>query len=120
MLLRASALAARARERIRAAREHDPYGWDERLDDRAPFSHEDVYRVEPVEPIDVVQIPDEPGDAAGSSSPPLGSPAPGAPDVDGAVGPGGISGAPQGGRSWTRWSASPTCAEGIWTCCARR
>jgi predicted PurR-regulated permease PerM len=98
MLRRASDLAARARERIRAAREHDPYGWDERLDDRAPLSHEDVYRVEPVEPIDVVQIPDEPGDAAGSSSPPLGSPAPGAPDVDGAVGPGGISGPPQGGR----------------------
>jgi predicted PurR-regulated permease PerM len=98
MLRRASDLAARARERIRAAREHDPYGWDERLDDRAPLSHEDVYRVEPVEPIDVVQIPDEPHDAAGSSSPPLGSPAPGAPDVDGAVGPGGISGPPQGGR----------------------
>jgi predicted PurR-regulated permease PerM len=98
MLRRTSNLAARARERIRAAREHDPYGWDERLDDRAPLSHEDVYRVEPVEPIDVVQIPDEPHDAAGSSSPPLGSPAPGAPDVDGAVGPGGISGPPQGGR----------------------
>ena len=56
MLRRASDLAARARARIRAAREHDPYGWDERLDDRAPLSHEDVYRAEP---IDFVQIPDD-------------------------------------------------------------
>jgi predicted PurR-regulated permease PerM len=98
MLRRASDLAARARERIRAAREHDPYGWDERLDDRAPLSHEDVYRVEPAEPIDVVTVPAEPDDVAGSSSPPLGSPQPGAPDVDGVVGPGGISGPPEGGR----------------------
>src|SRR5688572_7394315 len=56
MLRRASDLATRARARIRAAREHDPYGWDERLDDRAPLSHEDVYRAEP---IDFVQIPDD-------------------------------------------------------------
>ena len=122
MLRRASDLATRARARIRAAREHDPYGWDERLDDRAPLSHEDVYRAEP---IDFVQIPDDDhrdddhrdggqrdsdhrgndhgdhdhrDDDEGATRPPLGSPEPGAPDVDGAVGAGGISGPPQGGR----------------------
>src|SRR5687768_7818148 len=110
MLRRASDLAARARARIRAAREHDPYGWDERLDDRAPLSHEDVYRAEP---IDFVRVPDDLADDvhpdgghrdgdrddhAGATRPPLGSPEPGAPDVDGVVGAGGISGPPQGGR----------------------
>jgi predicted PurR-regulated permease PerM len=104
MLRRASDLTARARARIRAAREHDPYGWDERLDDRAPLSHEDVYRAEP---IDFVQVPDELVDepahepdreAAGSTRPPLGSPEPGAVDVDGAVGPAGVSGPPERGR----------------------
>jgi predicted PurR-regulated permease PerM len=101
MLRRASDLATRARARIRAAREQDPYGWDERLDDRAPLSHEDVYRAEP---IDVVRVPDDVADddhredGAGATQPPLGSPEPGAPDVDGAVGANGISGPPQGGR----------------------
>jgi predicted PurR-regulated permease PerM len=96
MLGRATDLAARARARIRAAREHDPYGWDERLDDRAPLNHEDVYRAEP---LDLVRTPDEVDEeAAGSTRPPLGSPEPGAPDVDGVVGRGGISGPPEGGR----------------------
>jgi predicted PurR-regulated permease PerM len=97
MLRRANALTERARERIRAAREHDPHAWPERDDDRAILVHDDP------EPIDVVRIPDddepgvdEPGD--GATRPPLGSPQPGAPDVDGAVGPGGVSGPPQGGR----------------------
>jgi predicted PurR-regulated permease PerM len=92
MLRRANALTERARERIRAAREHDPHAWPERDDDRAILVHDDP------EPIDVVQIPDddEPGD--GATRPPLGSPEPGAPDVDGGVGPGGVSGPPQGGR----------------------
>jgi len=92
MLRRANALTERARERIRAAREHDPHAWPERDDDRAILVHDDP------EPIDVVQIPDddEPGD--GATRPPLGSPVPGAPDVDGAVGAGGVSGPPQGGR----------------------
>jgi predicted PurR-regulated permease PerM len=104
MLRRASDLAARARERIRAAREHDPHGWPEQ-DDHALLTHEDVYRAEP---IDFVVVPDEggdaepgeaePGDAAGSARPPLGSPEPGAPDFDGAVGAGGVSGPPRGGR----------------------
>jgi predicted PurR-regulated permease PerM len=91
MLRRANDLTARARERIRAAREHDPHAWPERDDDRAILVHDD----EP-EPIDFVQIPDEEID--GSTRPPLGSPEPGAPDVDGPAGPGGVSGPPEGGR----------------------
>src|SRR5829696_6990974 len=89
MLRRAGDLRARARERIRAARAHDPHAWPERDDDRAILVHDD-------EPIDFVQIPDEL--ESGSSAPPLGSPEPGAPDVDGAVGAAGVSGPPQGGR----------------------
>src|SRR5687768_16327305 len=100
MLRRASDLAARARARIRAAREHDPHGWDERLDDRGLLSHEDVYNAEP---IDFVRVPDEvvqddAGKYAGATRPPLGSTEPVAPDVDGVGGPGGVSGPPQGGR----------------------
>jgi hypothetical protein len=92
MLRRANALTERARKRIRAAREHDPHAWPERDDDGAILVHDD----EPA-PIDFVQIPlDEDDD--GATRPPLGSPEPGAPDVDGAVGPGGVSGPPQGGR----------------------
>ncbi len=92
MLRRASDLAARARERIRAARDHDPHDWPERDDDRAVLVHDD-------EPIDFVEVPDEPADDdAGSTRPPLGSPEPGAPDVDGVVSPGGVSGPPQGGQ----------------------
>lgn len=43
---------------------------------------------------------DRPPSANGSGShrPPLGSPEPGAPDLDGAFGPGGVSGPPRGGR----------------------
>ena len=100
MLRRAGSLVARARERIRTAREHDPHGWDEPLDDRELLSHEDVYHAEPVEPMESVRMPDEPGDEEGSGStrPPLGSPEPGAADVDGAMSPGAVSGPPQGGR----------------------
>ena len=92
MLRRANDLAARARERIRAAREHDPHGWPERDDDRAILVHDD----EP-EPVDFVEIPPDEGDG-GATRPPLGSPEAGAPDLDGALGPGGVSGPPQGGR----------------------
>jgi predicted PurR-regulated permease PerM len=91
MLRRAHELVGRARERIRAAAEHDPHAWPERDDDRAILVHDD----EP-ESIDFVELPDDPGD--GSSRPPLGSPEPGAPDVDGAMGPGGVSGPPPDGR----------------------
>jgi predicted PurR-regulated permease PerM len=104
MLRRASALSARARERIRAAREHDPHAWHHHSrhdDDPEPV---DVVE-EPVdvvaEPVDVVAEPDgEPADdrAEGPAEPPLGSPEAGAPDLDGLIGPGGASGPPRGGR----------------------
>jgi len=94
MRRRARDLTARARERIRAAREHDPHGW-----------HHGGHGDEPG-PIDFVHDPQEDdaheddGDGGGSSRPPLGSPQPGAPDLDGA---GGVSGppdatSPEGGR----------------------
>jgi predicted PurR-regulated permease PerM len=119
MLRRANDLVARARERIRAAAEHDPHAWPERDDDRAILVHDEPRaghdddqlpddqlpddqlpddggpRPGEPEPVDLVRIPpDEPG----SSRPPLGSPEPGAPDLDGPVGPGGVSGPPAGGR----------------------
>jgi predicted PurR-regulated permease PerM len=86
MLRRGTHLVTRARERIRAAREHDPHAWphhrypddDEQLDDRTD---------------------DHPADDADAADrPPLGSPEPGAPDLDGPLGPGGVSGPPAGGR----------------------
>ena len=90
MLRRASDLAARARERIRAAREHDPHAWPERDDDRAILVHDD-------EPIDVVEIPDELlDDAEGSHQAPARQPRarrPGRRRHRSAV-----SGPPQGGR----------------------
>jgi predicted PurR-regulated permease PerM len=89
MRLRPRDLTARARERIRAAREHDPHDWHHHYDGDP-------------EPIDFVQIPadDEPGGESGQGStrPPLGSPEPGAPDLDGALGPAGVSGPPEDGR----------------------
>src|SRR4051794_40306135 len=105
MLRRANDLVARARERIRAAAEHDPHAWPERDDDRAILVRDDIYHqdddaygddpgLDEPEPIDVVRIP--PDDHSGSSRPPLGSPEAGAPDLDGAVGPGGVSGPPAG------------------------
>lgn len=93
MRRRARDLTARARERIRAAREHDPHAWH----------HHPDHGGDP-EPIDFVHDPQEDeDDGEGSSRPPLGSPAPGAPDLDGAVGPGPVSGppartSPEGGR----------------------
>jgi predicted PurR-regulated permease PerM len=83
MRRRARDLTARARERIRAAREHDPHAWHHHGHDGDP------------EPIDFVHDPaddcpeDEPAGAA--TRPPLGSPEPGAPDLDGT---GGVSGPP--------------------------
>ncbi len=99
MLRRANDLVARARERIRAAAEHDPHAWPERDDDRAILVYDDDVREFPdddPQPVDLVDIP--PDDDAGSTRPPLGSPEPGAPDLDGRVGPGGVSGPPAGGR----------------------
>jgi predicted PurR-regulated permease PerM len=90
MLRRATHLVERARERIRAAAEHDPHGWPERDEDRAILVHDDV---------PAAVLPDVGGPAAEDDGrPPLGSPAPGAPDLDGPLGPGGVSGPPPGGR----------------------
>jgi predicted PurR-regulated permease PerM len=87
MRSRARDLTARARERIRAAREHDPHGWHHHGSDH---DHDDHPELDPLEP------EPEPADApGGASAPPLGSPEPGAPDVDGA---GRVSGPPEGGR----------------------
>jgi predicted PurR-regulated permease PerM len=83
---RARDLTGRARARIRAAREHDPHAWH-----RAAPGDEDPGH-------DVAEGNDDPepvgADPAGSSRPPLGSPEAGAADLDGAVGPGGVSGPP--------------------------
>jgi predicted PurR-regulated permease PerM len=87
MLRRAGALVTRARDRIRSAAEHDPHGWPERDDDRAILVHDDV----PAAPVTDATAGDE-------DAPPLGSPEPGAPDLDGPIGPGGVSGPPAGGR----------------------
>jgi predicted PurR-regulated permease PerM len=94
MLRRANDLTARARARIRAAREHDPHAWPELDPDRAILVHGDP------PPIDVVEdfTDYDEDDDTGDGRPPLGSPEQGAPDVDGAVGPGGVSGPPVGGR----------------------
>jgi predicted PurR-regulated permease PerM len=95
MLSRASDLVARARERIRAAAEHDPHAWDAHaIVDRA-----DIYHLDDDQYVDAGNgEPPPDDDASGASRPPLGSPEPGAPDLDGAVGPGGVSGPPEGGR----------------------
>jgi predicted PurR-regulated permease PerM len=85
MLRRGTHLVTRARERIRAAREHDPHAWPHH---RYPDDDEQL---------DVVD--DHPADDADAADrPPLGSPEPGAPDLDGPLGPGGVSGPPAGGR----------------------
>jgi predicted PurR-regulated permease PerM len=98
MRRRARDLTARARERIRAAREHDPHAWHH-------------HHVGPVD----VDPADEPGaerEAEGSTRPPLGSPATGAVDLDGTLGPGGVSGpparrSPEGGAPRRPRSAPP-------------
>src|SRR3954447_16306112 len=94
MLRRAKPLVERARERIRAAAEHDPHAWPERDDDRAILVHDDELEVGPEAP----EPSDHAEDAGGAPRPPLGSPEPGAPDLDGPIGPGGVSGPPKGGR----------------------
>src|SRR5215212_7194771 len=95
MLRRANDLVARARERIRAAAEHDPHAWPERDDDRAILLHDDA----DIEDVDGPEALDGgTPDGNGASRPPLGSPEPGAPDLDGGLNPGGVSGPPNGGR----------------------
>jgi predicted PurR-regulated permease PerM len=118
VLGRANSLVVRARERIRSAREHDPHGWH-------VFHHGEDPDDEP-EPVDVVRLPDEVPDdlddadeaddrplaaldgdepaarTGGAAAPPLGSPESGAPDLDGPVGPGGVSGPPPRDRTGRR------------------
>ncbi len=90
MLRRGTHLLTRARERIRTAREHDPHAWPHRShphDDDHEDEHEDDQ-----------DLHDSTDDDAEAGRPPLGSPEPGAPDLDGPLGPGGVSGPPAGGR----------------------
>jgi predicted PurR-regulated permease PerM len=102
MLRRASDLSARARERIRAAREHDPHD-DWHTDGH--LVHTEPDDIDPDDFEDADEADDRPLAAAALAAPgsstaaadgpaPLGSPEPGAPDLDGAVGPGGVSGPP--------------------------
>ncbi|SHG72369.1 AI-2E family transporter [Geodermatophilus nigrescens] len=90
MLRQANQLVARARERIRAAGERDPHGWPERDDDRAILVRDD-------DPYDA-ETESSTSSPAADGEPPLGSPETGAPDLDGPLAPGGISGPPDGGR----------------------
>ncbi|MGZ4647440.1 MAG: AI-2E family transporter [Blastococcus sp.] len=94
MLRRANEVIARARERIRIAAENDPHAWPERDDDRAILVHD-------ADPDAADGIHEERAADTPSDRPPLGSPERGAPDLDG-VGPGGVSGPPEGGRPHTR------------------
>ncbi|MGY1746871.1 AI-2E family transporter [Blastococcus sp. SYSU D00695] len=97
MLRRATALVERARERIRTAAEADPHGWHAGDEDRSILVRDD-------EPDGALRDADGGGQdrapdgvPTGVTRPPLGSPEPDAPDLDGAVGPGGVSGPPAGG-----------------------
>ncbi|MGY1835611.1 AI-2E family transporter [Blastococcus sp. SYSU DS0510] len=83
--MRAGDLAARARDRIRAAREHDPHAWHHHHGPPDPY------------PVGIRGDGAPAARANGASAPPLGSPSPAAPDLDGALGPGGVSGPPAGG-----------------------
>jgi len=111
MLQRTNNAVNRARERIRAAREHDPHAWPEGtvlvLEDgtRAVVGHveePDPDHPAPAPPLRQVGAPgtaedtDPDGDRQGSSAGdhPAGSPHPDAPDVDV---PGGVSGPPAPG-----------------------
>ena len=103
MLRRGSVLVTRARERIRAAADRDPHAWPERDDDRAILVHDDEADT-PATVGDAAQ-PSANGSSAdhdGAHRPPLGSPAPGAPDLD--SGGGSVSGPPEGGTARSRTS----------------
>jgi predicted PurR-regulated permease PerM len=93
MLRRGTHLLTRARERIRAAREHDPHAWPRSSPDDQP----DDLQYDDSE-YDDSGYDDGADDADPAGRPPLGSPEPGAPDLDGPIGPGGVSGPPAGGR----------------------
>ncbi|WP_216870630.1 AI-2E family transporter [Modestobacter excelsi] len=103
MSLRPGHLVARARERIRVAREHDPHAWPEGTvlvmadGTRAVVGHVEEPDPSAAAPDAVGTAPGGDGDGAGAAAVhPPGSPHPGAPDVDV---PGGVSGPPPpGGR----------------------
>jgi predicted PurR-regulated permease PerM len=118
MLRRAHGLVSRARERIRAAAEHDPHGWPEHGGVLTRTRERDIPEAVPEAALDDLEDADEGDDRllagtapeepraptvaapprADGAEPPLGSPEPGAPDLDGPVGPGGVSGPPEDGR----------------------
>jgi predicted PurR-regulated permease PerM len=97
---RASALLARARQRIRLAAEHDPHGWHHAHLDGGRHDDDGHADDDPVEDEDYVLDehpdghPDDAPDALGQA--PLGAPTGDSPDVDGVAG--GVSGPPSGGR----------------------
>jgi predicted PurR-regulated permease PerM len=96
MLRRATHLVARAREHIRTAAERDPHAWPERDADRAILVHDDeLTTTSGGAHTDGAHTDDADG---ADAEEPLGSPAAGAPDLDGPLGPGGVSGPPEGGR----------------------
>jgi predicted PurR-regulated permease PerM len=95
MLRRANALVGRARERIRIAGEHDPHGWHRHTEGQAATT--DDHGDHGDDPDD-----DAADDAHGADRPPLGSPEAGAPDLDGPIGPGGVSGPPEPARPRAR------------------
>ncbi len=107
MLRRANDLVARARERIRAAAEHDPHAWPEHDDHRAILVRDDERHEGQDDEIRTTtgtttirrrprrRRPRRSMPRPQSTRPPIGSPEPGAPDL---VPPGGVSGPPDGGR----------------------
>src|SRR5690242_4299882 len=102
MLRRANQLVDRARERIRLAAERDPHSWPERDDDRAilvsngggtgPDGDDTGQDAAALNGSSAAAELDR-RVAGGDDRPPLGSPAPGAPDTDNA---GRVSGPPEG------------------------
>jgi predicted PurR-regulated permease PerM len=107
MLRRANDLVERARERIRLAAERDLHSWPELVDDRDLFADDHPVATEdgPAVGNDASGSTAAPGPdvdehiAGGDDRPPLGSPEPGAPDVDDAPP---LSGPPQAARPGVR------------------
>jgi predicted PurR-regulated permease PerM len=96
MLRRANDLVERARERIRLAAERDLHSWPELGDDRGLFHGDDAADGDGASGSTAAPQPTVDDDVAGGDDrPPLGSPEPGAPDVDDAPH---ISGPPDAAR----------------------
>ena len=107
MLRRAKDLTARARERIRAAREHDPHAWPEHDDDGRSSATTIPSRSTSSDPETTTSRA-----TAATADRPLGSPEPGAPDVDDAVGPAGSAARRRGAARTGRGSAPAGCMTG--------